>query len=574
MMMNLPALPVPGKTRGPAFTRGSGLFFLCLLFLAACGYKSPALTLSGAEPGTVLIARSRAAASGVLSPGGSRRLEYVFDKPLAVPPDMSLELDYTVRFNAAPAAAGEGQLLCTIEDVSWALPLDARFLGMEGAPGSFRYALPLTGPEIRGISVSLEGGTPGTVTLRSLNLVPRWYGFERRPGSGGETSLAASPFVFRDGPSLTIDPPEQYRIRGEAEIAAAGLGDKAVLAAGKIEYVLSGGTAPQEIAVPAGAVPPEPYPLVCTGVPAVSLKLSAALAPAFPQPIPADPGIILSYPQSFWRDRRYELFRWDRFPSILIFDTAGYEIQERFFKRLAFFVEKKGFRGRLVPDAELASLHGWNAHDYRAEDLARFFDAAGKADFPLTPEERELREILLRAGIIRDGGNAGGGIDTGGVIPGEGAVISISRESSEYLRSLFMPHEAFHGLFFIDEDFRAFSQERWDNLSPGARRFIISFFDYQQYDINDPYLMVNELMGYCLQQPPSQAGEYFGKTQAGRLASTWRSAALPARDSASGTWPEIARAFAEEAEAFSSYTDRRWGLSGGRAGRLTARTRR
>jgi len=59
-------------------------------------------------------------------------------------------------------------------------------------------------------------------------------------------------------------------------------------------------------------------------------------------PIPADPGKILSYPQASWRDKRYEVFRWDVFPQILIFDTANYDVQDQLFKRLAFFVEKAG----------------------------------------------------------------------------------------------------------------------------------------------------------------------------------------------------------------------------------------
>ena len=76
-------------------------------------------------------------------------------------------------------------------------------------------------------------------------------------------------------------------------------------------------------------------------------------ATAFSQgsPIPADPADILSYRVESWRNSRYEVFSWDAFPEILIFDTANYAVQDRLFKRLAFFVEKTGFRGRLSTDA-------------------------------------------------------------------------------------------------------------------------------------------------------------------------------------------------------------------------------
>lgn len=275
-------------------------------------------------------------------------------------------------------------------------------------------------------------------------------------------------------------------------------------------------------------------------------------------PIPANPKAILSYPQQNWRDERYEVFQWADFPSILIFDTRNYEIQDRMFKRLAFFVEKAGFRGRLAPNEEIADIHGWNAHDYQAEDLAAFFEKARQTRFVLNWEEGELADILLAAGILSQ--NTAGAFQ-----PGTGALVSLSRESPDYLRSRFMVHEGFHGIFFIDEDFRAFSRRRYENCPPLARRFILSFFDYQHYDVKDQYLVINEFMAHILQQSVSQAGEYFGKTLASRIdASSWRRTILPQKDEATGSWPDIAKAFQAEAAAFSDYVNRRWGLAAGR----------
>jgi hypothetical protein len=122
------------------------------------------------------------------------------------------------------------------------------------------------------------------------------------------------------------------------------------------------------------------------------------------RPLPADPGGVLLYDTAAWRNSEYELFSWNRFPEILIMDTASYEVQSRFFKRLAFFVEKRGYRGRLVTNREFAGLHGFNAHDYRAEDLAVFYQTARERLFTLNPEEELLKEILLDNGVIRDDG--------------------------------------------------------------------------------------------------------------------------------------------------------------------------
>jgi len=336
-------------------------------------------------------------------------------------------------------------------------------------------------------------------------------------------------------------------------------GKDAAFDAGKLHCELL--PALTRLSVPAGLISPGAMPLTLKGERVDSFRQTYANMPPFPEPIPADPGLVLSWPVANWRDKRYEVFRWEKFPSLLIFDFADYAVQDRMLKRLAFFVEKKGFRGRLAPDSEIAELHAWNAHDYRAEDLVRFFQKARDLQFPLLAEERELERILFNADIIR-------GADGGKITAGEGGIISISRESNDYLRSLFMAHEGFHGIFFIDEDFRDFSRKRWRQLSAQAKRFIVSYFGYQQYDIADEYLLINEFMGHILQQPASQAGHYFGSTLPSRLETSWRKQDLPPKDEgppgSQGSWPVLAEAFTREAQAFSNYVANRWGLAAGR----------
>jgi hypothetical protein len=315
--------------------------------------------------------------------------------------------------------------------------------------------------------------------------------------------------------------------------------------------------------IPAGMISPDLKQLVLPRDSVDSFRLGYARIPPFPDPIAADPGIALAWPLERWRDSRYEVFRWDRFPSLLIFDFADYAVQDRMLKRLAFFVEKVGFRGRLAADAEIAALHGWNAHDYRAEDLARFFQASREKNFPLLAEERELEQILLNTGVIRN---------IGGVLQGgEGGIISVSRESPDYLRVRFMAHEGFHGLFFIDENFRDFSRGRWQILPTDAKRFIRSYFGYQQYDIADEYLLINEFMAYVLQQPVIQAAFYFGQSLPSQLENSWRKADLPEKNPASNSWASLATAFTREAEAFSAYAGSRWGLAAGRVHLVSVR---
>ncbi len=197
----------------------------------------------------------------------------------------------------------------------------------------------------------------------------------------------------------------------------------------------------------------------------------------------------------------FELHRWDRFPSVLIFDMADFEAQNAMFSRLAFYLEKPGFRGRLLTDAELAGRHGWNAHDYGAEELASFFNKAEAEGFRLDRAEELLREISLREGLLRMRDNS--------LVPGSGAVLSFSRSSSREQRILLLDHESYHGIFFTQADYRALCERSWAEAGPELRNFITRLLAALGYDASDPYLVVNEFQAYLLQQPRRLAPSYF-----------------------------------------------------------------
>ncbi len=220
-----------------------------------------------------------------------------------------------------------------------------------------------------------------------------------------------------------------------------------------------------------------------------------------PDPIPADMGTILRYDTDAWRRSDYELFSWNLFPSILVFDFRDYQLQSAFLKRLSFFVEKKGSTGRLLPNSLIGSLHGWNAHDYRAADLARFFQQAEEESFRLNDEEYLLRDILLKHDIIRLSG--------GEYRPGDGGILSVSRESSDRLRYLFITHEGYHGLYFASEEYRQEVKSVWDNLSGDEQEFWKIFLDWKLYEVRDTDLVMNEFQAYLMQQHLSYVDTYF-----------------------------------------------------------------
>lgn len=227
------------------------------------------------------------------------------------------------------------------------------------------------------------------------------------------------------------------------------------------------------------------------------------LPSALSLPVPADMSAIRYYPGEAWRRGDFELFSWNLFPDILVFDTRNYEVQASFFKRLAFYVEKKGYTGQLLPDSDLEGKHGWNAHDYRSIDLASFFQAAADRRFELNENEILLKEILLKNNIIA--------YDEADklYLPKKGGLISISRSSSDYLRGLFLTHEGMHGIFFTSPAYRERCFEVWDSLPPELQLYWKRFFRWMSYDTDNLYLVVNELQAYLLQQRTADAEYYF-----------------------------------------------------------------
>ena len=219
------------------------------------------------------------------------------------------------------------------------------------------------------------------------------------------------------------------------------------------------------------------------------------------KPLTTDLEELIHWDTSLWRSDDYELFRWDLFPKMLIMDTATYDLQSKYFKRLAFFTEKKISAGELLENSTLEPLHGWNAHDYKSDDLARFFNEVEKQDFILNDEEQHLKMILLENGILKQSGNR--------VRPIQGGILSISRESSERLRWLFLTHECYHGLFFSSDEYVQAVTDIWHDMADEERNFWRLFLDMYGYNINDEYLLINEFQAYLMQQDISLADSYF-----------------------------------------------------------------
>jgi hypothetical protein len=511
-------------------------FLLCCLAAVAClaGCARPAISsplyldLQGARLALFQEGGFPAGEEGRFGPGREKNA-YVLGKPRTIPGGLSLELEFH-RGNKATAETRPELGLALSSRADSGKPFLEERLRLQTDHLFYVLALP-EGQTLARIDISLvpDGGSAAegsACELVGMREVPAWKGFERL-GDGIRISPGVS--VYRkDGlehveiPAPGLPQVGERMAEGGKEASEAGIflsyrprPDIADMSGSRVSFVDGAGGKFQLRARPRGT-----RTFIPAGI--ASLEASGSLDVAFPRGTEclalasglfsgrdaelADFGRIL---RSAPRGTNYELYSWDLIPSTLIFDFRDYATQDAYLKRLAFFVEKIGFRGRLASDAELAGLHGWNAHDYRAEDLAAFFDAAAGKGFPLNPQERELEAILVGRGMIVE--------KAGRIEAGEGAIVSIARESVPYLRTLFLTHESTHAIFFTDAEYRDFVRGEWSSMGKEEKWFWKLFFGWKTYNTDDDYLMANEYQAYLLQQTLLQTRDYFTKNAPAQL---------------------------------------------------------
>lgn len=267
--------------------------------------------------------------------------------------------------------------------------------------------------------------------------------------------------------------------------------------------------------------------------------------------IPADPHTMLTFPQSAWRRDALEIFEWTAYPGTYFVDFADYATQSKYLKRLAFFTEKRGFRGTIPSHSAVEPLHGWNAHNYSAEGLYQFYRAAEENGVPLSDAELDLRETAVSLGLLT--------LEAGELRPGTGGLLSISRESAPVLRELLLTHESFHGVFYARESFREFVADYFRSMPTAGQAFWRSFLGFMSYDPADEYLMINEFQAYVLQQRPRATEWYMTERIGGRL----EAAGSPAWRNMRIVLSQHPRFFRDAAEALNAHVLAHEGLLGG-----------
>lgn len=196
------------------------------------------------------------------------------------------------------------------------------------------------------------------------------------------------------------------------------------------------------------------------------------------------------------------IFRWQSYPDVVIFAFKNKAIQADYLKRIAFYTEKVGYRGRIVDVAAIKHRSGWTAHNYRALDFAMFYNATLKReqheDIPPLLNEREtkLKNILLSLGIINQTGDYYFTTNDKHNIP----IVSFMRTLNPSLKRVLTFHELLHSFFYRDEVLRSKVDALWGQFSPTDTLLWREFLSYNSYDPDFNYLLKNELFAYLLQR--------------------------------------------------------------------------
>lgn len=238
---------------------------------------------------------------------------------------------------------------------------------------------------------------------------------------------------------------------------------------------------------------------------------AAAASPAVPQASVED---LLALPRGGdWQARR---LRGNR--AVLVIQFPGLRAQGRTLNRAAALLEKSGGRrDKVLTDDELrAALAASDdseasyflGHDYRAEDLGRFFTMAQAQQVQLNAEELRLRQLLQDAGVLKAG--AAGRFDGA---PAQ-ALVTFSAEQPDdpatpqdesidaRRRESVLRHELSHGLYFTDTRYRDHCWRFWrELLSEQERGVWRNYLSSLGYDAGNEDLMVNEMQALLMHTP-------------------------------------------------------------------------
>lgn len=214
-------------------------------------------------------------------------------------------------------------------------------------------------------------------------------------------------------------------------------------------------------------------------------------------------------------------------PRTLVLDFPTIREQARMFGRVIMFVERGGApktKVMTVPEVQkwltqnserLESLTMGN--NFRAGELARFFNTARLQGEPLTVDETRLYNWSLEMQVLRDE-------ELGvSVVEPELVLISFPQVSlvpgcascgiTPALRNVILEHELSHARYATDTAYQNYVVWFWSQaMNAVARTKFTQFLRKRGYDTNIPELLANEMQAFLMHTPDAAV---FGAAQLG-----------------------------------------------------------
>ncbi|AYE36749.1 hypothetical protein DB313_02790 [Borrelia turcica IST7] len=230
------------------------------------------------------------------------------------------------------------------------------------------------------------------------------------------------------------------------------------------------------------------------------------------KPINSDLKFIFNYKKENYRRDSFEFFNLIAEPDIYVLKFKQLRDQSLMLKRLAFFTEKKNFRGKILSNKELENKKGWTGHNYRLEDIITFFNMAKKLNIKLNKEEIILRNIIITNKLANIENQILKVKDKSKNIAF--ATYSEDKTMSRAAQMIIFMHEILHMYFFTDNNIRKSISTFWNqNVLQKDKRAWIKFLDSKDYDIKSNNLVINEFYAYTAQIPKEDIAEFLINTK-------------------------------------------------------------
>lgn len=216
---------------------------------------------------------------------------------------------------------------------------------------------------------------------------------------------------------------------------------------------------------------------------------------------------------------------------VVVIDFPSLREQAQMFGRVVLFVERHGApKTHVMTQSEVQQWLEQHAqrletltvgNNFRASQLARFFNTARVQDVALSDEEQQLRDWLLQAGLLRlmDTTLAAG--------EPESVIVTLPQASSvpgcatctikDAHRNVILEHELSHAHFSTDARYRDYVMSFWSGMtSQESGDKFAQFLRKRGYNADDQELLANEMQAFLMHTPDVKmfAASAVGMTEA------------------------------------------------------------